>query len=317
MMDIGTRLREAREQQNLSLEQLQETTKIQKRYLAAIEENKFNVLPGKFYAKAFLKEYANAVGVDSKELLDQFEGTPPEEVEEKQETEEYTRINQPTRERSRNTGSLLPKITVFLLIIAILVLAVVFYQKTASNSTDPVKNQDGNEIIRSTDDDENDAKATEEKKEKAAEQKDEEEKAATQDKADKKKKTNEEKKDKEDKDKQKDVSFTVAKEGTGNSPESTVDIENAGDQAKVVIESAGEGESWLDVKSGTDSKFSGSFTKDSSPVEVELASGDELYMIIGSAPALNIKVNGKKMEYPADPNEKVFQKIHLKLKDTE
>ena len=205
MMDIGTRLKEAREQKNLTLEQLQETTKIQKRYLAAIEDNKFSVLPGKFYAKAFIKEYANAVGIDSKELLDQFEGTPPVEEEKKQETEEYTRINQPTRERSRNTGSLLPKITVFLLIIAILVLAVVFYQKTASNSTDPVKNQDGNEIIRTADDEDSDEEVKEQKKEKAADQKDEEEKAAKQEKADTKEKKEDKKKDK-DKDKDKDHS---------------------------------------------------------------------------------------------------------------
>ncbi|WBX79510.1 helix-turn-helix domain-containing protein [Virgibacillus salarius] len=43
-MEIGARLKEAREAKNLSLESLQETTKIQKRYLLAIEEGNLHIL---------------------------------------------------------------------------------------------------------------------------------------------------------------------------------------------------------------------------------------------------------------------------------
>src|SRR5690625_7041564 len=76
-MEIGVRLKEAREAKNLSLESLQETTKIQKRYLVAIEQGDFHVLPGKFYARAFIKEYALAVGLNPDELLEEYKSEIP------------------------------------------------------------------------------------------------------------------------------------------------------------------------------------------------------------------------------------------------
>src|SRR5699024_12151746 len=161
-MDIGQRLKEAREEKGITLEYLQETTKIQKRYLAAIEEENFQVLPGKFYAKAFIKEYATAVGLDADELIASFEDSPPgEEVEE---PTEYTRIKQSRADyqEPRNTASILPKVTVILLILAIIILAWVFYQKTASDEGgDKIKNDDNNEVIRTRSSDEDDDEVTE------------------------------------------------------------------------------------------------------------------------------------------------------------
>src|SRR5690625_6120585 len=72
-MGIGARLKEAREEKGISLESLEETTKIQKRYLQAIEEENFNILPGKFYARAFIKEYALAVNLNVDELFEEYE----------------------------------------------------------------------------------------------------------------------------------------------------------------------------------------------------------------------------------------------------
>ncbi len=67
--DIGAALREKRMEKGYSIEDIQEITKIRKRYILAIEEGRLNELPGKFYAKAFIKTYADVVGVD----VDQFE----------------------------------------------------------------------------------------------------------------------------------------------------------------------------------------------------------------------------------------------------
>ena len=52
-MEIGHMLKEEREAQQLTLDDIQEMTKIQKRYLQAIEDNNFSSLPGRFYARAF------------------------------------------------------------------------------------------------------------------------------------------------------------------------------------------------------------------------------------------------------------------------
>ena len=54
MNEIGEILKEARIQQGYTLDDLQQTTKIQKRYLQAIEDGNPDILPGRFYARAFV-----------------------------------------------------------------------------------------------------------------------------------------------------------------------------------------------------------------------------------------------------------------------
>lgn len=77
MSELGQTLREAREEKGLSLDDLQEETKIQKRYLKAIEEGDFKQLPGDFYTRAFIKSYAEAVGLEFGTLTQQFSSEMP------------------------------------------------------------------------------------------------------------------------------------------------------------------------------------------------------------------------------------------------
>jgi cytoskeletal protein RodZ len=70
-------LREARVAKEISLEDLQEKTKIQKRYLLAIEEGNFDRLPGHFYTRAFIKSYAEAVGLDSNLIFETYQSEIP------------------------------------------------------------------------------------------------------------------------------------------------------------------------------------------------------------------------------------------------
>src|SRR5690625_1359356 len=122
IMGIGERLKEAREEQGISLDTLQEQTKIQKRYLLAIEEENFNILPGKFYARAFIKEYATAVGLNPDELLEEYKEIIPSPDEDK--STKYTQIRRSRKEvtpsKSNAIFSLIPTIIVVLLIIGII-----------------------------------------------------------------------------------------------------------------------------------------------------------------------------------------------------
>ena len=77
-IQIGKKLREARQAKGYTLDDLQQITKIQKRYLIAIEDEKFDELPGDFYVRAFIKQYANTVGLDGKELLREYDDDLPE-----------------------------------------------------------------------------------------------------------------------------------------------------------------------------------------------------------------------------------------------
>ncbi|PWK15486.1 helix-turn-helix domain-containing protein [Tumebacillus permanentifrigoris] len=70
MQELGTELKQAREQQELTLEQVQQDTKIRSRYLEAIEQGDLSVLPGLVYARGFIRSYAEYLGLNGHELLE-------------------------------------------------------------------------------------------------------------------------------------------------------------------------------------------------------------------------------------------------------
>ncbi|WP_338556050.1 RodZ domain-containing protein [Paenibacillus sp. KS-LC4] len=82
MSNLGALLRKAREERGLTLDDIQETTKIRKRYLEAIETGDHSVLPGSFYLRAFVKNYCEAVGLDTEEVLRLHEKEVPNTITE-------------------------------------------------------------------------------------------------------------------------------------------------------------------------------------------------------------------------------------------
>lgn len=73
MESIGEILQQERQKRGLSLEQVHETSKITLQNLSALEENRFDYFPNKVYARAFLRDYANYLGLDSAALLTRYE----------------------------------------------------------------------------------------------------------------------------------------------------------------------------------------------------------------------------------------------------
>jgi cytoskeletal protein RodZ len=73
MDGIGEILRQARERKGAALDQIEEATKIKKRYLLALEHEEWDRMPGRVYAKGFLRSYARYLGLDEKILADMFE----------------------------------------------------------------------------------------------------------------------------------------------------------------------------------------------------------------------------------------------------
>jgi cytoskeleton protein RodZ len=83
MATIGDTLREARMRQRLDIADVEARTKIRAKYLRALENEEFGMLPGPTFVKTFLRTYAEALGLDPHVLLEEYRANyePGDEVE--------------------------------------------------------------------------------------------------------------------------------------------------------------------------------------------------------------------------------------------
>src|SRR5579863_10703693 len=72
MAGIGATLREARERAHLDIMDFETRTKIRAKYLRALEDEEWSLLPGYTYTKGFLRTYADMLGLDGRALVDEF-----------------------------------------------------------------------------------------------------------------------------------------------------------------------------------------------------------------------------------------------------
>ena len=85
MPAIGERLREARGRRGATIEEAEQATKIRGRYLRALEDEQFDVLPGRTFTRTFLRSYAEWLDLDARLLVEeyraQYEGERDDEFE--------------------------------------------------------------------------------------------------------------------------------------------------------------------------------------------------------------------------------------------
>ena len=72
MPDIGASLREARMRARIDISEIEAQTKIRAKYLRALENEEWDLLPGPTYVKSFLRTYAEALDLDAKLLVDEY-----------------------------------------------------------------------------------------------------------------------------------------------------------------------------------------------------------------------------------------------------
>ncbi len=70
--EIGSRLREARLHAKIDINEVETRTKIRAKYLRAMENEEWDLLPGEVYVKSFLRTYGEFLGLDTRQLLDDF-----------------------------------------------------------------------------------------------------------------------------------------------------------------------------------------------------------------------------------------------------
>ena len=72
MFEIGNSLREARLRQSLDFPEIEQGTKIRGKYLRALEDEQFDLLPAQTYVKGFLRSYAEYLGLDGQLYVDEY-----------------------------------------------------------------------------------------------------------------------------------------------------------------------------------------------------------------------------------------------------
>ncbi|WP_338091686.1 helix-turn-helix domain-containing protein [Peribacillus tepidiphilus] len=294
LTELGNRLREAREANGLSLDDLQEITKIQKRYLVGIEEGKYEMMPGKFYVRAFIKQYAEAVGLEPEEIFEQYKNDIPSVHND--ELPQLSRVQ--TRKTLGPTNSkildMLPKLFLAIFIIGAAVFIWVWFSKNMGTSTEsPDQEQTESVILKEKDD--------------SPLNKNEE--STQSEETDKNEKT-----DIEEKEEAEPVSSQELTVLGTEGRKTTYELKNT-DQFKLKVLS--KGETWIDIKNGKNYSFFQGILKENESQEVDFTNEDVAEIVVGRALDTEIYVNDQKLEFVIDPNKTVRQDIVIQFVKTQ
>ncbi|MEK4597249.1 RodZ domain-containing protein [Bacillus sp. FSL R9-9497] len=299
MTELGQKLKEAREAKGLSIDQLHEITKIQKRHLVAIEEGNYDVLPGAFYARAFIKQYADAVGLNGEELLVEHQSTIPQS--EKREVPQVS-TGQKTQETMQKSSSWpiadhMPKILVALLVIAVGVVIWFVFQALTGKDDEKVPSAQSEKIeVQKAKDSPLDTKKDEVK---AEEPKKEEPK---------KEEPKKEEPKKEEQPAQPIGQQEVKVVGTTGKV-STLEIHN---NKTLELEISAKGTSYVDVKDDAGNEILNTTVQSGQTEKRDVSTLKEVRLNIGSAPNVEIKLNGQVLAFPLDPQKEYHQRLVIK-----
>src|SRR6188472_486876 len=72
MLDIGAQLRETRMRRRIDISEVEAATKIRAKYLRALENEEWSLLPGPTFVKTFMRTYAEYLGLDARSLVEEY-----------------------------------------------------------------------------------------------------------------------------------------------------------------------------------------------------------------------------------------------------
>ncbi len=286
MTELGNRLKEARLAKGLSLDDLQSMTKIQKRYLIGIEEGNYSSMPGNFYVRAFIKQYAEALSLNPDELFETYKGEIPATYNEDL-PQQLSRVktHKSISEGNSRIFDILPKILIGVFVIVVASILYYFISNHAggnsnesiSKENEPVKIVKSENLEKEKADDKEEKKDTEEKKDKTVQE-----------------------------DKQTAVEETAKQEikaVQSSGRNSTYELKNAD---KFVVKLVSKGQTWVSIKNGKGkSFFQGTLKTGATESQTADLSAESMAVIrVGNAADTDIYVNDQKLEYavPATAN---------------
>jgi hypothetical protein len=118
MPEIGQTLRETRMRNRIDITEVEAGTKIRAKYLRALENEEWDLLPGPTFVKTFLRSYADYLGLDSRQLVEEYKQRF--ERPSTMELTPFARGPGPRRERRRSRALLGPVLAVVLVLVLVL-----------------------------------------------------------------------------------------------------------------------------------------------------------------------------------------------------
>ncbi|MDA7025792.1 DUF4115 domain-containing protein [Bacillus sp. CLL-7-23] len=294
MTELGIRLKEAREEKGMSLADLQAVTKIQKRYLTALEEGNYEIIPGKFYVRAFIKQYAEAVGLNSELLFEEYKKDIPNSYND--DVSERISSIKPQKELPKSASKALELLPTLLVTAGIIVVIAIIYVviQTVNGGGDQHKaDNPKTEESQSKYEVPKDSPLTKEKKENGGA--DEDKKEEDQQKADKKEKLS-----------------IKATDSKGSS--TTYEVSGAD---KLELEVKATEKVWIRVRDGEGQSLKEGMMKKGETFEKNITDQKQIDLRIGYAPGTEIKLNGEVLSYELDPKSVMTQNITIQNKKEE
>ncbi|UCZ51660.1 DUF4115 domain-containing protein [Bacillus shivajii] len=277
MSELGQRLKAAREEKGYSIEELQVRTKIQKRYLTALEEGDFSRMPGDFYARAFVKSYAEAVGLDPEMLFEEHKDELPQPKKEPAELPpRVSRTKPKTVKKKSKAAAFVPTLIAALFILLILGGVWIYGQ---NNETDPagVSRDDtqGDSEVDITD------SVTDEEDHEV-----EEEEATEEEPVD------EEPIEEEVEEQQQELTL--------QSTEGTTSIFTLTNTDEFDVRMEVTGDSWIEVRDSNNSNLVSQMYYAGDEIPFDFADETEVTFNLGSISTVNLYINDELLEYPLD-----------------
>lgn len=260
----------------MSLDELQEITKIQKRYLIGLEEGNYSMMPGKFYARAFMKQYAEAVDLDPEMLFEEYKNEVPSTYKEDV-PEQLSRVKT-HKELPKSASKLLdilPKLAVIAVIIIVAILLWYWRQDATENETTNEQSVDQSSDVEfekientTTNEEQEDGEAPAVENDSTVEEEAEPEEPET-------------------------PAQTLTLKGVEGS---TTTYELTGAE-KFELEVIAKDRTWVGIKNGKGKTFFGAEIAQGETEVNDFTAESEITVRVGNVPGTDLKVNGELVQY--------------------
>ncbi len=299
MMLIGEQLKERRLEKGLTVEDIQSATKIQARHIQAIERNDFSLIPGNFYVRAFIREYAQAVGLDSHALMDEHKSELPETLS--TDTRDFTTLKRSrTRAKVKDKSPfqmLLP--TIFVILLLFLIGFIIYEFVLTSDETAPTTPVDedsssaGEEVsIPSGNDDPEATNGTDSTGDDTTDEAPSDEEAA-------------------------EAPETTEPVLELKSYQNSTSVYHyVSEEESLIMTVDTTNQNWLQIEdSSGQSLFEQMLSTSNAPVEIDLTDFDFTYLRFGEPGVISIEINGKPVEFSEEMNMSSVQEVWIYLND--